>query len=203
MIRVGICDDDPLVRELLSETLAGEDLDVVARCRSGEEAVGTQVEVDVWLVDLRMPGMDGRETARALRSRRSETKVIILTAFGDDRLSESLDSGASAYLNKDATPEQLRHVIRSVMDGFMVVAPGVLQRSVRPVIDPSGIPGMALDDVDERIIDLLCAGRSYEEIAADVEMSVSGTKKRAARIMTALGVASRAQLVAKLYGLRA
>lgn len=201
MIRVGLCDDDSLVQRLLPETLEADDLRVVVTCGSGEAAVASDVDVDVWLVDLRMPGIDGRETARQLQSRRPDVRVVLLTSFGDDKLAETLQAGISAYLHKDAAPEQLRRAIRTVVDGYTVIAPGVLRQAMHALSDPV-LDSIHCDDVDRKIVGLMSAGHTYDEIAEGVQMSVSGTKKRAARLMTALEVGSRSQLVAKLYGLR-
>jgi DNA-binding NarL/FixJ family response regulator len=201
MIRIGLCDDDSLVRQLLADTLEDEGLHVVTVSASGEEAVADETQVDVWLVDLRMPGIDGRETTRRLLRRR-KTKVILMTAFGDGQLIASLGCGASAYINKDATPAQLTQAIHSVMAGFTVVTPSVLQRALHPGSDLEELHGVSTDEVDEQIVHLMGAGDSYEDISRAVGMSVSGIKKRTGRIMSALGVGSRAQLVAKVYGLR-
>ncbi|NLE96657.1 MAG: response regulator transcription factor [Propionibacterium sp.] len=190
------------MQRLLPGTLEADDLQVVITCGSGEAAIASEADVDVWLVDLRMPGIDGRETARRLRMQQPEVKVVLLTSFGDHKLAETLEAGASAYLHKDAAPEQLRRAIRCVMDGYTVVAPGILPDALRT----HGTPELDLvhaDDVDRRIMALMSAGQTYEEIAEDVQMSVSGTKKRAARLMALAGVGSRSQLVAKLHGLHA
>lgn len=203
MIRIAICDDDDLVQHLLSQTLACEDMTVVATFGRGEDAVASGIDVDVWLVDLRMPGIDGRETARRLVAAKPNQRVIVLTAFGDERVADTLQSGASAYLHKDATPDQLRHAIRAVAGGFTVVAPGAMSQALQHPAGNALLDEIGADEVDRRIVELMSAGHSYEQMAADVEMSVSGTKKRAARLMTALGVGSRSQLVAKLNGFRA
>lgn len=202
MIRVGLCDDDSLVQRLLPETLEADDLEVVITCGSGEAAVASDADVDVWLVDLRMPGIDGRETARQLQYQRPDVQVVLLTSFGDDKLAETLQAGISGYLHKDAAPDQLRRAIRTVVDGYTVIAPGVMRQALHGLSDPV-LDSIRCDDVDRKIVELMGAGHTYEEIADGVKMSVSGTKKRAARLMTALDVGSRSQLVAKLYGLRA
>lgn len=202
MIRVGLCDDDSLVQRLLPETLEADDVDVVVTCGSGEAALANDVDLDVWLVDLRMPGIDGRETARQLHYQRPDVKVVLLTSFGDDQLAETLQAGISGYFHKDAAPDQLRRAIRTVMDGYTVIAPGVMRQALHALSDPV-LDSIRCDEVDRRIVELMSAGHTYEEIAEGVQMSVSGTKKRAARLMTALDVGSRSQLVAKLYGLRA
>ncbi|WP_296135989.1 response regulator transcription factor [uncultured Tessaracoccus sp.] len=203
MIRVGLCDDDALVRQLLAETLTQGDIEVVVTCASGEEALADRTPVDLWLVDLRMPGMDGRETARRLTAADPGLRVIILTAFGDERITATLRAGASAYLHKDATPAQLSDAIRAVMGGFTVVAPGALDEVLRQPAGEGLLDEVGADDVDRRIVQLMSAGYSYDQMAADVDMSVSGTKKRAARLMTALEVRSRSQLVAKVNGFEA
>lgn len=201
MIRVALCDDDALVRQLLSQTLASDDIEVVGTVPDGESALEFDEPVDLWLIDLRMPGIDGRETTRRLVEARPDVKVILLTAFGDGEVADTMRAGASGYLNKDANPDQLRRAIRSVMDGFLVVTDGSLGDAL--LAPKSQIPDdICEDDLDRRIVELLTAGYSYGDIAKDVEMSISGTKKRAARLMQAVGAASRSELVAKVHGFR-
>lgn len=201
MIRVALCDDDALVRQLLSQTLTNGDIEVVGTVPDGESALAFEEPVDLWLVDLRMPGIDGRETTRLLVEADPDVKVILLTAFGDGEVAETMRAGASGYLNKDANPDQLRHAIRSVMDGFLVVTDGSLGEALLAP-KPHVSDDICEDDVDRRIVELLTAGYSYGDIAKDIEMSVSGTKKRAARLMQAVGAASRSELVAKVHGFR-
>lgn len=203
MIRVGLCDDDDLVRRLLPESLGSEDIEVIITCRSGEETLECGVDVDVWLVDLRMPGLDGRETAALLVRERPGVKVMILTAFDDGRVRETLEAGASAHLHKDVTPDTLRHAIRTVMGGCIVVAPGAPAGAFEQSVGEKLLTQIKADAVDRRIVCLMSAGRSYEQMAHDIGMSVSGTKKRAAKLMVALGVSSRSQIVAKLNGFEA
>lgn len=202
MINVGLCDDDDLVRRLLPESLRTDDIDVVVTCGSGEEALASEVDVDVWLVDLRMPGIDGRETAQRLIQANPAVKVMILTAFGDERVRETLACGATAYLHKDAAPGELREAIRTVHSGYTVLAPGMALSALERDDVELGLREIGADDLDRHIVTLMSAGQSYQDMAAEVGMSVSGVKKRASKLMRALRVGSRSQLVAKLNGLR-
>lgn len=201
-IRVGLVDDDAMVRTLLSETLTDDVIEVVGTFGSGEEALESDIDVDLWLVDMRLPGINGRETIRRLRARDDDVHLIALSAFFDHPALDVLGAGAEACLSKDDPPARIRQAIRTVVDGLIVFSPSNLEHALRSVRGSDDLSEAVRDNVDSRIVVLLGAGESYEQIASDVGMSVSGTKKRAARIMSAMGVTSRAQLVAKVFGLR-
>ena len=177
MIRVGICDGDAMVRQLLPGTLGSDDVEVVAVYGSAEEMLQSGVDVDVWLVDSDLPGIDGRKATSQLIEADPEAIVVMLSRDGATHLAESLSAGAKAHVDKDATPDQLRTVIRTVLDGFAVVHPqdlhDVLRGSYRSV---ELLGSLRTDEADRQLIKLLQSGRSYDEISAALGLSVSGTK---------------------------
>ena len=204
MIRVGICDDDALARNLVADTVErASDLEVVAMCASGEEALATECPVDIWLMDMRMTGLSGRETCRILTARIPAPAVLLLTAFGDDLVAETLRAGASGYLFKDGRPESLIAAVRAVAAGFSVSSPDAMRSALRgsPSLRPVLPAGLEFDEMDETVIEQLLAGVGYAEIARVVHMSESGLKKRVSALMRRLGVSSRPELTAKLHEL--
>ncbi|MGO1383906.1 MAG: response regulator [Arachnia sp.] len=202
MMRIGICDDDPMVRQLLCNIVgSAPDLEVVVTCSSGEESLDVKKSVDMWLMDLRLPGISGRKVCQILTARGPAPKVLLLTAFGDDMVGETLRAGASGYLFKDGRPEGLVAAIRAVAAGFNVSSPDAMTSALREVPAPSPVLPASLenDEVAKTIIEQLLLGAGYAEIARNVHMSESGLKKRVAALMRRVGASSRPELMAKLY----
>lgn len=201
MIRVGICDDDPLVRQLIADVVGrAGDLKLVATCSTGEESIAFGGEVDVWLMDQRLPGMTGSQTCRVLTSRNPAPRVLILTSFATEPIREAIRAGACGYLYKDEKPERLHTAIRAASAGFTVHSAQAMSDILGqpPERPPVPQPVLELGDDDRRILCLVLAGHPYRDIAERVDLSESGLKKRLAGIMQRMGVKSRPQLMAKL-----
>ena len=129
MITVALVDDDPMVRTGLNFILKGEDgIDVAWQASDGAEALTTLRDqpVDVVLLDVRMPGLDGLATLEELRGWQTRPRVIVLTTFNtDDYVVRALKLGADAFLLKDADPARLVEAIQRVAAGENVLAPDV------------------------------------------------------------------------------
>lgn len=138
------------------------DLSLKAVCSSGEEAVATPEVIDVWLMDLRMSGMGGREACAELLKADPPPKVLFLTSFPEENVVTSLRTGASGYMFKVESPENILAAVRAVEAGL-----GIGSRSaVEALLDESGAPdvrGVASDELDERIVGLLLEGYSNHE----------------------------------------
>lgn len=200
VIRIGICDDDALVRRLLANTIShAADMEVVAVCDTGEDAVALDEPIDLWLMDLRLPGMSGRRASEILTKRVPKPKVLLLTAFGDDRVADTLEAGASGYLLKDSRPENLIAAIRAVAAGFSVSTVEVMRSALGgAAATPQVQLPDDLDPLDRRIVQEILRGAAYGEIAQLVNMSESGLKKRVSALMRRMGVKSRPELMARL-----
>jgi DNA-binding NarL/FixJ family response regulator len=134
MIDVVIADDQDLVREGLRMMLDAEpDIRVVGEARTGKEAIARAHDLtpDVILMDIRMPEVDGIEATRRLTAAGSPTRVLVLTTFDlDEYVYRSMRAGASGFLLKDATREQLADAVRSVHVGDALLAPAITRRLV-------------------------------------------------------------------------
>lgn len=198
MINVGICDDDPLVLSYLAATLARvDDIAVVHQCAGGHEALAAP-PVDLWLMDIRMPGISGVETCRALTSRPDPPRVLLLTSLSTTSLTEAVDAGACGFLYKDTPAKALAAAIRTADAGIFVHSPDAARGLTTRVTSREPAPdGVLRDAVDHELIRAINAGRSYDEMAGALGMSVSGVKKRVGILMKRAGVSSRPQLMAQ------
>jgi len=132
MIRVAIVDDQTLVRQGIRSLLAlSDDIDVVAEAGDGDEALAIvdSHDIDVLLLDLRMPRRDGIATLEALRERNENVPVLVLTTFDDDELAlKALRAGARGYLMKDVTLDQLVGAIHTVASSGTILQPALTHR---------------------------------------------------------------------------
>jgi DNA-binding NarL/FixJ family response regulator len=210
-IRVGLCDDQALVRDGLRVQLGlAEGIDVVGTAANGEQAVqlARRELPDVLLMDIRMPVLDGIEATRQIVRDPDApgVRVLILTTFDlDEHVYGALAAGASGFLLKDATPEEIVHAVRVVAAGDALLAPSVTGRLVREFASrpTAGKPyGDRLGSLTEReveVLRLVAAGLSNAELAARLVLSAATVKTHVSRILTKLGLRDRTQLVVAAY----
>jgi DNA-binding NarL/FixJ family response regulator len=210
-IRVGIADDQTLVRDGLRVQLGYADgVTVVGEAANGEQAVtlARQQRPDVLLMDVRMPVLDGIEATRRIRSEPAlaAVRVLVLTTFDlDEHVYEALTAGASGFLLKDATPEEIVHAIGVVAAGESLLAPSVTTRLVREFasrpITGRPRPGLldSLTDREREVLVLVAQGLSNAEIAGRLVVSPLTAKTHVSRILTKLGLRDRTQLVVAAY----
>jgi DNA-binding NarL/FixJ family response regulator len=209
-IRVGICDDQPLLRDGLRVQLGlADDIDVVGEAANGEQAVAMarRERPDVLVMDVRMPVLDGIEATRRIvdGAGTEDVKVLILTTFDlDEHVYAALSAGASGFLLKDATPEELVYAVRVVAAGESLLAPTVTSRLVREFARRSaGRPRRellaSLTQREIEVLQLVAAGLSNAELAEQLVVSHATAKTHVSRILTKLGLRDRAQLVVAAY----
>ena len=211
MIRVGICDDQALVRDGLRVQLGlAPDIDVVGEASDGERAVALarREMPDVLVMDIRMPVLDGIEATRRIvaDAATDRVRVLVLTTFDlDEHVYAALSAGASGFLLKDATPEEIVHAIRVVAAGESLLAPTVTSRLVREFArrPTAGRPrAELLTSLTEREVEVLllvAQGLSNAELADRLVVSHATAKTHVSRILGKLGLRDRAQLVVAAY----
>jgi DNA-binding NarL/FixJ family response regulator len=203
-IRVLIADDQPLMRQGFAMILSAQpDIEVVGEAGTGTAAVerARSLAPDVIMMDIQMPGMDGITATRQLR----DCKVLILTTFGSqEHVARALHAGASGFLLKDATPEQLVHAVRVVASGEALLDPAItralIQRAL-PALATSTTPPRfeALSDRETQVLRLLAQGMSNAEIAAALVVSEATVKTHVSRLLTKLDLRDRVQAVVAAY----
>ena len=211
MIRILIADDHLVVREGLRTMLEIQpDLEVAGEATNGHEAVrlAGELQPDVILMDLRMPGLDGLGAIRAIRAQWPALAVVILTTYDDDKhIVEGLQAGARGYLLKDAGRDAIFAAIRSAARGETLLQPEVAARVVAnlgaaPVgggATASPGPGAdhTLSDREYEVLAAVADGLRNKEIADELGITERTVKAHLASIFNKLGATSRAEAIAK------
>jgi len=207
-IRVLLADDEALIRAGFELVLRPEpDIELVGEAADGAAAVeaARRLAPDVVVMDVRMPRVDGLEATRRISAEAPGARILILTTFGEDRdVYAALHAGASGFLLKDSTPEDLVHAIRVVARGDALLGPATTRRMVEafvrgPAPQPPAVAPARLAAREREVIELVAAGRTNAEIAATLEVSESTVKTHLARAQRKLGVRDRVGVVIWAY----
>ena len=210
-IRVLIADDQMMVRQGFTVLLNAEpDLEVVGQAVDGLDAVSRVAEKlpDVVLMDIRMPELGGIEATRRITAAHPEIRVLVLTTFDlDEYVYEALRAGASGFLLKDASADQLAEAVRVVAAGDALLAPGVTRRLIAEFSRLSGEPPRApsmrrVRDLTEReteVLALIAQGLSNAEIAGQLVVAEQTVKTHVGRILVKLGARDRTQAAVFAY----
>jgi DNA-binding NarL/FixJ family response regulator len=206
-IRVLVADDQSMVRAGFRMLLAGEDdIEVVAEASNGLEAVDKAAgfHPTVVLMDIRMPELDGLQATRRILAADNGARILILTTFDlDEYVFEALRAGASGFVLKDDSPEQLIAAIRTVADGEALLSPTVTRRVIQKFArTPRPVPPKGLDDLSDRerdVFHLIARGLSNGEIAEELYISDTTVKTHVTHILQKLGLRDRVQAVVLAY----
>lgn len=205
-IRVFLADDHPIVRRGMADLLETEaDIEVVGEATNGRDAVAAvaQLQPDIVLMDLVMPVMDGIEATREIKANQPQVQVLVLTSFStDDKVFPAIKAGALGYLIKDTGPEELIHAIYQVHQGRPTLHPTIAQKLLAEIAYPAAKPPAAepLTLREVEVLKLIAHGRSNQEIAEILVISVATVYTHVSNILSKLHLASRTQ--AALFALR-
>jgi len=198
-IRVVLVDDHAVVRSGLSAFLyAFDDFELVGEAANGERAIELcqQLQPDVVLMDLVMPGLDGATATGKIRAECPQTQVIALTSFKEQELVQGvLQAGAIGYLLKDISADELANAIRAAHAGKPTLAPEATQALIQAARTPGEQPGSNLTDREREVLALMVRGLNNLQIAEQLVVSVSTAKFHVSSILSKLGAASRTEAV--------
>jgi DNA-binding NarL/FixJ family response regulator len=202
-IRVLIADDHPLFREGLHgllESLA--DTEVVGEATTGAEAIreAKVVQPDVILMDIKMPGINGIEATRQIVAASPHVSILMVTMLEDDEsVFAAMRAGARGYVLKGANQAEMLRAIRAVASGEAIFSPGVAKRvlgffaAARPSVSPRVFP--ELSERETELLALVAQGRSNQEIAEQLGLTLKTVRNHVSNIFSKLQVADRAQAV--------
>lgn len=207
MIRVLIADDQALVRGGFRAILVAQpDIDVVAEASTGAEAVSLLAATapDIVLMDVRMPDVDGIEATRRITATGHPARVLMLTTFDvDEHIYDAFRAGATGFLLKTVSPEQLVDAVRSAHAGDALLAPAITRRLVERFVTAPR-PGSAsqleqLTDREREVLRLIAQGLSNDEIAVRLYLSPGTVKTHVGRILAKYHLRDRVQAVVLAY----
>jgi DNA-binding NarL/FixJ family response regulator len=206
-IRVLVADDQSMVRAGFRMLLADEqDIEVVAEAENGLEAVEKTARFNpgVILMDIRMPELDGLQATRRILAEDKGARILILTTFDlDEYVYEALSAGASGFVLKDDSPEQLLAAIRTVAAGDALLSPTVTKKVIKQFARrPRLAPPTELDELSERerdVFRLMTEGLSNGEIGQELFISETTVKTHVTHILQKLGLRDRVQAVVLAY----
>lgn len=205
-IRILVADDHALFRDGLGALfLSVPDTEVVGEAATGEEAVAraTDLQPDVVLMDIQMPGTNGIEATRAIVSQSPHVGVVVVTMFeDDDSVFAAMRAGARGYVLKGADQEEILKVIRAVAAGEAHFGPEIARRLMGFFSTPKTAPSEAFPELTARereVLDLIATGRNNQEIAKHLYLSPKTVRNHISNIFTKLGVADRAQAIVRAH----
>lgn len=202
-LRVLVVEDDPTVAEDLRERIEASPLSLASVFTDGEatlEAVRNGIEADVALVDLRLPGMSGRELIGKLRDARPRLEILVLTIFEDDEsLYGALRAGASGYLLKDSSFDDVVQAVHQVHGGGAPMTPSIARRVLLEFREHRATEGEALTLREREVLELLTRGASYPLIGKTLAISTNTVQSHIRAIYRKLEVSTKAEATAEAY----
>jgi len=202
-IKVMIVDDHHLVREGLKAVLnQGIDINVVGEAGTAEDALNMveKLDPDVVLMDISMPGMGGIRATKSIRERYPEVKVVILTMLDQEGyVYEAVKAGATGYMLKSASSDELVRAIKAVYDGKALLHPEATAQLLKEFANLAEYHGQdyGLSNREMEVLQLLSEGKTNKEIANSLYISEQTVKTHLAHIFGKLGTSDRTQTVAK------
>ncbi|NED10396.1 response regulator transcription factor [Streptomyces sp. SID9124] len=192
MIRLLLAEDQSMVREALAALLGLEpDIEVVAQVARGDEVLAAAREhtIDVALLDIEMPGMTGIDATAQLREALPDVKVVVVTTFGrPGYLRRAMESGADAFLVKDAPASQLAEAVRKVLAGERVIDPGLAAAALADGASP-------LTDREREVLRTAADGSTNAEIAAALHLSQGTVRNYLSMAIQKMAARNRAEAV--------
>lgn len=200
MIRIVIADDHTIVREGLKQMLsASVDFSVVGEACNGQEVItrARELEFDVLLLDMSMPGRSGIELIRQVKSEKPRIRVLVLSMHEEEQYAvRSIRAGASGYLTKETASDQLVSAIRKVAAGGAFITPAVAEQlAIGAMPNTEGPLHSSLSDREFQVMSMLVSGKSITDIASELNLSVKTVSTHKTRLMQKMGMSNQADLI--------
>ncbi|MEK6197606.1 MAG: response regulator transcription factor [Desulfobacterales bacterium] len=205
-IKILICDDHAIVRIGLSFLIgANHDMELVGEAVDGEEAVAMakKLKPDVIIMDLVMPRKDGVTAISEIKKNNQDARILVLTSFSDDKnVFSAIKAGASGYLLKDSSPEDLLQAINDVYQGKSPLHPVIAQKVIQEMHQPTDLPPTddPLSGREVEVLQNVAQGMSNQEIAGTLKIKEGTVRIHVGNILNKLQLSNRTQ--AALYALR-
>ena len=201
MIKVGVIEDDFLVREELVDIIkASSKLEYVLSSESAENFLKYfPKELDVILLDIQLPGMSGIEAIPKIKAKAPNIEIIILSAFNDsDRIFGALRAGATGYMLKDDSIDLIEKTVVDLKEGIPALSPNIAGRMIAFFNKKPAVTGVSLTNRETEVLRYLIEGLSYKEIADKMSNSINSIRTHVKNIYKKLHVHSRPELM-KMY----
>lgn len=200
MIRVLLADDHAIVRNGLKEILESTgDIVVAAEATNGHEALARvrEIEVDVAVVDLSMPGRSGVELIKLIKAERPKLRLLVLSMHSEEQYAvRAVRAGAAGYLTKESAADELVAAIRRIAGGGAYISPETAERLVLASnTGVEGPPHTQLSNREYEVFRALVAGKSVSDIAGTLNLSVKTISTHKSRILEKMSMSSQADLV--------
>ena len=200
-VKVLLVDDHQVVLEGLRRILElDEEIEVVDEARNGNEAItkALQLSPDVIVMDLKMPEMDGITTTRELKQRLPKVGILMLTLYAEDFVEQAIEAGASGYLLKDSSSEQITSAVHQVYNGLCPIAPSLTRDLVTEFAELSRKNrSLILSERERGVLKLVAEGMKSTEIGNHLFISQSTVKREIGHIFDKLGVNDRPHAVSE------
>ena len=200
MIRILIADDHPIVLEGIKKLIDRDpSMSVVAECANGNEVLEKirEVECDVAMIDLKMPGKSGLQLIEELSQQQPKVRTLILSMYPEDQFGvRALKAGACGYLSKDSAAEELLQAITRVHGGGKYVSTVLAERLVLELdFESVGMPHERLSNREFEVFQLIASGIAVAEISTKLSLSVNTVNTYRRRILVKMGMGRNADLI--------
>ena len=200
MIRIVIADDHAIVREGLARLIASSaDFELAGQASNGSEVIARvrELDFDVLVLDMSMPGRSGIELIKMVKSEKPKLRVLVLSMHQEEQYAvRAIKAGASGYIMKDTATEQLINAIRKVAAGGAVISPAAAELfALAATRDGDGPPHKSLSDREFQVFEMLARGQSVSDIARQLNLSVKTVSTHKSRIMEKMNLANHTELI--------
>jgi DNA-binding NarL/FixJ family response regulator len=200
MVRIVVCDDHTIVREGLKQILSGQgDFEVVAEAADGHEAMKRvrELEFDVLLLDMSMPGKSGVELIKQVKAEKPKLRILILTMHEEHQYAvRAIRAGASGYLTKEGASSQLVTAIRKVASGGAYISAEVAEQlALNAMPDATGPLHERLSDREFQVFRMIAEGKSVSAIAERLNLSVKTVSTHKANLLQKMNMTTQGELI--------